>query len=78
MKLKGTVRELAGSLDEAEGFLDEMQEIMKGGGMDCDDSTVIQKLQKLSVSTLVSQGAGVVSNVKEIYSLVSNVVEAVT
>ena len=78
MKLKGTVRGLAEGLSGAEGFLDEMQEVMKGGGLDCDDTTVLQKIQKLNVATIVSQGAGVVSNIKEIYSMVQNVAEAVT
>jgi hypothetical protein len=77
MKLKGTVRGLAGGLSNAEGFLDEMQEIMKDGGLDCDDTTVIQKLQKFSMSTIASEGASLISNIKTVYSLVSNVAEAV-
>ena len=50
---------------------------MKGGGLDCDDSTIIQKLKKLDVSTILSEGGGLVSNIKDVYDLVSNVAEAV-
>src|SRR6266404_1021362 len=78
MKLKGTVRGLGDGLQSAEGFLDEMQEIMKDGGLDCDDSTVIQKLQRLNVSTILSEGGSLVTNIKGVYSLVSNVAQAVS
>lgn len=78
-RLEQVAREKLGDgLQNAEGFLDEMEEIMKGGGLDCDDSTVIQKLQKLNVSTILSEGGSLVSNIKDVYSLVSNVSQAVS
>ena len=77
MTLKGKVRSLAQALQTAGNFLEEMQEVMKGGGLDCDDSTIIQKLKKLDVSTILSEGGGLVSNIKDVYDLVSNVAEAV-
>ena len=78
MKIKGTVRGLATGLATAETFLDEMQGIMEGGGLECDDLTVLQKLQKLDVSTILESGGELVDNIKEIYDLISNVADAVT
>jgi hypothetical protein len=77
MKLKATVRRLADGLQTAENFLEEMQQIMEGGGLDCDDSTVIQKLQKLSVSTILTEGGSLISNIKDVYGLVNNVAAVV-
>jgi hypothetical protein len=77
MKLKGTVRGLATGLETAEGFLDEMQAIMQGGGLECDDATVLQKLKRLDVSTILESGGELVDNIKDVYELISNVAEAV-
>jgi hypothetical protein len=77
MKLKGTVRNLATALKTAEGFLDDMQEIMKAGGLDCDDSTVIQKLKQLDISTILSGGETLASTASDIYDLIKNVAAAV-
>jgi len=77
MKVKGTVRSMATKLQTTESFLDEMQEIMKGGGLDCDDSTVIQKLQRLSASTIVTEGGTLISSIKDVHDLVKNVAAAV-
>jgi hypothetical protein len=77
MKLKGKVRSLAGGLKDAENYLGEMQVVMMGGGLECDDSTVLQKLQALDVSTILSEGAQVADMIYEIHSFVSNVAAAV-
>jgi hypothetical protein len=77
MKLKGKVRGLAGGLKDAETYLGEMQAIMMGGGLECDDSTVLQKLQALDVSTIFSEGTQVADMIYEIHSFVSNVAAAV-
>jgi hypothetical protein len=77
MKLKGTVRNLATALKTAESFLDDMQEIMKAGGLECDDSTVIQKLKQLDISTILSGGETLASTASDIYDLVKNVAAAV-
>jgi hypothetical protein len=77
MKLKGKVRGLAGGLKDAEIYLGDMQAIMMGGGLECDDSTVIQKLQELDVSTIFSEGTQVADIIYEIHSFVSNVATAV-
>jgi hypothetical protein len=77
MKLKGTVRQMASGLTSAEGFLDDMQAIMQGGGLECDDATVLQKLKKLDVSTILESGGELVSQIKDVYELISNVAEAV-
>ena len=77
MKLKGTVRRMAEALQGAETFLDEMQQVLNAGGMECDDATVLQKLQRLDVSTIFSEGGDLVSNIKGVYDLVSNVAAAV-
>lgn len=77
MQLKSTVRGMAAALQDAENFLEEMQDVMKAGGMECDDSTVIQKLKKLDVSTILSGGESAAELAKDIYDLVSSVAGAV-
>jgi len=77
MKLKGTVRGLATGLDTAEKYLQEMQSVLEAGGLECDDSTIIDKLKRLDVETIVSEGGEVVSLIEEIHSFVENVAEAV-
>jgi hypothetical protein len=77
MKLKGKVRGLAGGLKDAETYLGEMQDVMTGGGLECDDSTIIQKLKALDVSTILSQGKEVADMIDDIHSFVSNVAAAV-
>jgi len=77
MKLKGKVRGLAGGLKDAETYLGEMQDVMTGGGLECDDSTIIQKLKALDVSTILSQGKEVADIIDDIHSFVSNVAAAV-
>jgi len=77
MKLKGKVRGLAGGLRDAETYLGEMQGIMTGGGLECDDSTVIQKLKALDVPTILDGGTEVAGIINDIHSFVSNVAAAV-
>jgi ElaB/YqjD/DUF883 family membrane-anchored ribosome-binding protein len=77
MKLKGTVRGLAGNLVAAEGFLDDMESVMKAGGMECDDATIIQKLKRLDVATILDGGKAVEGVASDIYDLVKNVAAAV-
>jgi hypothetical protein len=71
------VRGLAGGLKDAEIYLGEMQVMMMGGGLECDDSTVLQKLQVLDASTILSEGRQVADIIYEIHSFVSNVAAAV-
>lgn len=77
MKMKGKVRGLAGGLKDSETYLGEMQDIMTGGGLECDDSTIVQKLKALDVSTILEQGKEVADMIDEIHSFVSNVAAAV-
>ena len=77
MKIKGKVRGLAGGLKDAETYLGEMQDVMTGGGLECDDSTVIQKLKALDVATILEQGKEVADMIDDIHSFVSNVAAAV-
>lgn len=77
MKLKGTVRGLATGLDTAEKYLEEMQAVLEAGGLECDDSTIIDKLKRLDIETIASEGGEVVSLIEEIHSFVENVAEAV-
>jgi hypothetical protein len=77
MKLKGTVRNLATALKAAEAYLDEMQEIMKAGGLECDDSTIIQKLKQLDIGTILEGGGTLASTASDIYDMVKNVAAAV-
>jgi hypothetical protein len=77
MNVKAKVRTMSTGLDNAEGFLDEMQAVMKGGGLECDDSTIIQKLKRIDISTIATEGAGLLDNIKTVYDLISNVAAAV-
>jgi len=77
MKLKGTVRGLANGLDTAEKYLEEMQGVLEAGGLECDDATIIDKLKRLDIETIASEGGEVVSLIEEIHSFVENVAEAV-
>jgi hypothetical protein len=77
MKIKGKVRGLGDGLKNAETYLGEMQDIMTGGGLECDDSTIIQKLKALDVSTILEQGKEVADLIDDMHSLVSNVAAAV-
>jgi hypothetical protein len=77
MTMKSSVRRMSDALADAEGFLDEMQEVMKGGGLECDDSTILQKLKRIEISTIASEGSDLAGNIKTVYDLVSNVAAAV-
>lgn len=55
MKLKGTVRSLATGLDNSEKYLEDMQSVLEAGGLECDDSTIIQKLKRLDIKTIASK-----------------------
>jgi len=68
---------LATGLDTTEKYLDEMQAVLEAGGLECDDSTIIDKLKRLDVETIASEGEEVVSLIEEIHSFVENVAEAV-
>jgi hypothetical protein len=69
MQVKAKVRSLAGVLDECIGFLDGMEIVMKGFGLECDDRTIMDKLKAIDKSTIFSEGAGLVLNVQSLYSL---------
>jgi hypothetical protein len=76
MSLKANVRKMATDLEENEKYLLEVQEVLKGGGLDCDDETIVQKLKKLSVSTIASEGASLGLNIKSVYDLISTAASA--
>ncbi len=76
MRAKGTVRRMAGVLDERLGFLASIESIMKGFGLACDDRTVIDKIKALDKGTLLSEGVDLASNLSSVYSLCSSIAAA--
>lgn len=77
MQVKAVVDKLAGELDQADGFLSSMEAVMKGAGLQCDDRTIIQKLQAIDKTTIFTEGAGLVTNIYSVCSLIQNVQAAV-
>jgi hypothetical protein len=76
MSVKRNVSALAAKLEEREKFLDEMQDVMKAGGLEIDDRTTVQKLKELDPSTILSEGNNLWDAIKEVKGLVDNIVEA--
>jgi len=77
MQMKGEVKLLAGQLERSERFLAESEATMKGYGLDCDDRTVIAKIQELDVKTILLEGGQLVRRIDNIYKLVEAVSSAV-
>jgi hypothetical protein len=70
MQLKAKVTRLANALDAAVKYLEEAQAVMKDMGLECNDETILQKLAKVDISTILSEGSGLLSNIKDVYDLV--------
>jgi hypothetical protein len=77
MQLKGKVTRLAKALDDAQGFLTAAEITMQQFGLKCDDRTIVEKIKALDVSTIFSEGTGLVENISSIYSLFEAVASAV-
>lgn len=77
MQVKSKARVLGEAMAEAVSFLAAMENVMKGMGLECDDRTIIQKLQAIDKSTIFTEGAGLISNIQSVYSLVEAVKSAV-
>lgn len=77
MKVKASVTALATTLEEREQFLDEMQDLMKGNGLECDDRTTIQKLQQLDKMSILTEGKDLVSNIKSVFDMIKGVAKAI-
>jgi ribosomal protein S9 len=71
MQAKGKVTRLAQALDASNKFLDESQATMKDMGLECNDQTILQKIAQVDIKTILTEGAGLLQNVKDIYDLVS-------
>lgn len=78
MSIRRQATAYAKKLEEREKFLDEMQAIMKSGGLEIDDRTTIQKLQAIDTSTILSEGKGLFDAIKDVKEMVENVADAVT
>lgn len=76
MDLKRAGSAMNKKLAEREAFLVEIQEMMKGNGLEIDDRTTIQKIKELEKLTILEEGKGVLDAIKDIKGLVDNVVEA--
>ncbi len=77
MQVKSVVRKLAGELDQAVGFLSATEVVMQDLGLQCDDRTILQKLQAIDKSAIFTDGASLVSDIYSVYSLLANVKAAV-
>lgn len=77
MQMKRRVTGMAATLDEREKFLDEMQQLMAGNGLEIDDRTTLQKLAALDKMTILSQGGELYTSIKSVYDLIKEVKKAV-
>jgi hypothetical protein len=77
MQVKRQVTSRAATLDGREKFLQEMEALMAGNGLEIDDSTTLDKLRALNKITIFSEGKNLYSNIKSIYDMVKEVKEAV-
>jgi hypothetical protein len=77
MQVRGKATALAKLLEDAVSFLDETQTTLQGYGLKCDDSTILQKISALSVTTIFTEGAGIVQNIKAVYDLGTTIASAV-
>jgi len=71
MSVKRSARAMAVKLDNRETFLQEMQKIMAGEGMEIDDRTTLQKLKELDKLTIASE-------IKDIYSFASGIKDLIS
>jgi len=71
MQLKTKVTKMAAALDVSVKYLDEAQTVLKDMGMDCNDETILQKIAKVDVSTILTEGSGLIGNIKDVYDLVN-------
>jgi hypothetical protein len=70
MQVKMKVTALSKALDAANKYLDEAQGIMKDMGLECNDETILQKVAKLDISTILTEGNSLMGNIKDVYDLV--------
>jgi hypothetical protein len=77
MQVKHTVTTLAQELDKAIKCLADAEVVMKGLGLECDDRTIIDKIMALDKLTLGTEAAGLLSNINDLRSLITNVAAAV-
>lgn len=77
MEVKRAARVMNEKLAAREAFLEEIQAVMAGNGLEIDDTTTVQKIKALSKMTILSEGKGVLDAIKEVKGLVDNVAEAI-
>ena len=75
MNVKRRVRGLGEKHAEADTYLNEIQELLKGNGITIDDQTIIQKLQSFNKATILTEGKELLSNISTVYNFVSQVVK---
>lgn len=51
----------------------EMQDLMKANGLEIDDRTIIDKLKAFDKSTMLSEGADLVSGIQTVCTFISKV-----
>lgn len=76
MKVKADATAMAKTLEDREAFLDDIQALMSGNGLEIDDRTTLQKLAALDKSTIFAEGKGLVSNIKSVAGMVKEVAKA--
>jgi hypothetical protein len=70
MQVKGKVTRLSKALDDAIKYLEEAQSLMTDMGLDFSDDTIWQKIKKVDMSTIFSEGKGLLENISDIKDLV--------
>lgn len=76
MAVKREVTAMARKLEQREAFLAEMQELMKGNGLEIDDRTTIQKLKELDKMSILETGKEIASAIKTIQGTITEIAKA--
>ncbi len=66
MTVKRNVTAMAAKLETREKFLAEMQELMKGNGLEIDDRTTLQKISAMEKTTVAGEAKSMVAAIKTI------------
>lgn len=70
MQLRAKATRLGKELEAAVAFLNAAQTTMQQFGLTVNDETILDKIARFDIKTIVSEGAGIVEGAKAIYELV--------
>lgn len=76
MNLRRQATAMNAKLKTREGYLTDIQDLMKANGLEIDDQTTIQKLKAFDKATILSESntlIGVISDIKDLVSEISDI-----